>query len=132
MVRNAFWLSLMGLMMIGPGYAQTPVITQQGNVTSTNASSTIAVTNTFQSIWAATGTGPKRQSCLVLNNSTNRQWVYFGAIAGATKAKSVPLEPASATSAQGGFVNCSADGVTLQDQVSITGTAGDTFMAAQQ
>jgi hypothetical protein len=52
-------------------------------------------------------------------------YVYFGAIASATKDTSVVLSAGQA-------VNCTVGGITLQDQVSITGTMGDTFYAAQQ
>ena len=50
-------------------------------------------------------------------------WVYFGPIANASKGASVTLAP-------GDRVYCSVNDVTLQDQVSITGTSGDAFFAA--
>lgn len=115
--------------------AQAPVLTQPQPVTTTDASSTIAATNTFQQVFAASTLSvgsPRRSGCLIINNSTNRQWVFFGAIASADKAKSVPLEPASATNALGGSVSCQSAGIVLQDQVSITGTMGDTFVAKSQ
>lgn len=97
--------------------AQIPTV-----VTSTNASGTIAVTNTYQSVFAASTT---RKGCSVQNNGSNTMWVYFGAIGSATKAASVVL-------AAGQSVSCGSGPTTLGDQVSITGTATDAFFAAQQ
>lgn len=113
--------------------AQTAVVTQPSRALSGDASSTIAATNTFQSIWDATAVDTPRRGCLIINNSTDRQWVFFGPLASATKATAIPLEPASATNALGGSVNCAtAGGSILQDQVSITGTQNDTFIAKLQ
>lgn len=117
--------SLIALFFIVPAYAQSPVVTQPYNVSSFNASGTIAVTNTFQSIWIANTGTRGRAGCTVQNTGTNSMWVYFGAIADATKAKSVVLNV-------GQSVRCNNSGITLQDQVSITGTATETFFAAQQ
>ena len=94
---------------------------QQLKLPSTNVSSTIAVTNTFQEVF---GAGPKT-GCAIQNNGAASMWVFFGPIASATKAKSVVL-------ATGQSVNCSAPGVTLTDQISITGTATQEFFAAVQ
>jgi len=92
-------------------------------LTSTNLSGTIAVTNTFQSIQVSTA---GRQGCLIQNQSTTDQmWVYFGAIGGATKAKSFILD-----TAHGLAISCAVGGLgVLTDQVSITGTAPDGFTA---
>lgn len=88
----------------------------------TNYSSTIAVTNTFQSIEAANAA---RSGGLIQNNGLNSMWVFFGPIANATKAKSVVL-------AAGQSLNLTAPGVVVTDQVSITGTSTDTFYAGFQ
>lgn len=120
--------------------AQETVVTQPGAALSGDASGTIAVTNTFQQVWGNTvntsgngGTSGQRKGCLIINTSTNRQWVYFGPLAFATKASAIPLEPATAINALGGYVSCATgSGSTLQDQISITGTANDTFVAKQQ
>lgn len=92
-------------------------------LTSSNLSSTIAVTNTFQSIQVSTG---GRNGCLIQNQSTtDPMWVYFGAIGGATKAKSFELD-----STHGLAISCSVGGLgVLTDQVSITGTSTDGFTA---
>lgn len=114
---------MLGLGLVVPAaMAQTPVVTQPQPRASGNASSTIAVTNTFQSIWAA---NTARTSCLVQNNGSNAMYVFFGPLASATTGASVKL-------AAGVGVNCSVNGIVLSDQVSITGTATDAFFAAQQ
>lgn len=119
-------------LLTSTAQAQSPVVTQPYAVLSTNASSTVTSTNTFQSIWTAltaNPNAPKRSSCTVQNNSTaspaNTMWVFFGPIASATKGNSVVL-------AGGQAVSCIVGGIVLQDQVSITGTSGDAFFAAQQ
>lgn len=114
------------LLSVGIVVAQNPVITQPYPVTSSNASSTIAVTNTFQSIWAASTANTGRSSCAIQNKgATDPMYVFFGPIADATIAKSVKLTSST-------MVNCSVFGVILRDQISITGTATDAFFAAQQ
>ena len=102
--------------------AALPASAQQTTRTSTDLSSTIAVTDTFQSINAA---NPARQGCTIQNNGAATMWVFFGAIAGATKAKSVVLTT-------GQSVRCNLPGVTLGDQISITGTATQEFYAKVQ
>lgn len=100
-----------------------PVNASVAPLTSTNLSSTVAVTNTFQSIQVLTA---GRNGCAIQNNDTNTMWVFFGAIAGATKAKSVVL-------AAGQSVACAVGGIgVLTDQISITGTATGVFFASVQ
>lgn len=120
---------ILALLILGASfsaYAQTPVVTYPYGVTSFNSSGSISVTNTFQSVFAASGINTGRVACMVQNNGTNPMWVFFGPIANATKGKSVVL-------AAGVSVQCNAaGGIVLKDQVSITGTSGDAFFAAQQ
>ena len=106
-------------------FAQSPVQTQPKGVTTGNYSGTIAVTNTFQSVLAASSATTGRLACAIQNNGTNSMYVYFGPIANATTAKSVKL-------AVGQSVNCNSGNVVLKDQVSITGTSGEAFYASQQ
>lgn len=106
-------------------FAVTPVQTQPYPVTSTNASGTIGSTNDFQSVFVASKPNTGRVACTIQNNGANAMWVFFGPIASATNGSSVEL-------AVGQSVNCNSGGVILQDQVSITGTSGDAFFAAQQ
>lgn len=102
--------------------AQTPVVTQPVPRISNNNSGSVSVTNTFQSIWVS---NVNRLSCTIQNNGTHNMYVFFGPIDNATLTNSVIL---SATNT----VNCQIFGVILSDQVSITGTSGDAFFAAQQ
>lgn len=105
--------------------AQSPVITQPYAVTSQNYSAAIATTNTFQSIWSANTTTRGRAGCTIQNNGSSTMYVYFGPIASATTPNSIQLSG-------GQSVRCNNSGITLQDQVSITGTAGQRFFAGQQ
>jgi hypothetical protein len=90
---------------------------------STNASSTITTTNTFQSIWAANS---GRSGCTIENNGTHTMYVFFGPIANATLTNSAQV-------ATGNSIHCAEQfGVVLRDQVSITGTSGDAFYANGQ
>lgn len=107
--------------------AQTQVQTFQGGMqncvtgaaTCNDRSGTIAVTNTFQSLWvAASG----RKGCLIQNTSGHVQYIYIGPIAGATLAKSFQVLP-------NGWFSCRGGGMVLTDQISITGTTTDTFVA---
>lgn len=137
-VRLAIALVLGGvsglLLLPTPVLAQStasPVQTQAQPLLTGDASGTITTTNSFQQIWPQASLQQPRRGCLVVNNSTDRQWVFFGPTP--TKATAIPLEPATATSALGGWVSCaSGAGGALQDQVWITGTSGDTFVAKQQ
>lgn len=106
------------LIFATPAAAQTIVLPsplQSGNV-----SSTIAVTNTFQSLQAQTTV---RKGCLIENNGTHLMYVFWGPVASATTSNSFIL-------AAGLSVSCAVGGTsTLTDQVSITGTSGDAFFA---
>lgn len=120
---------LAGVVFTRGAKAQNPVVTMpytaQGQLSTTNSSGSVAVTNTFQSIFAASTVVTGRVACTVQNTGTNAMYVFFGPIASATTATSVKLTA-------GQSVNCNVGGVTLRDQVSITGTATETFYAAQQ
>lgn len=113
------------VLTCGAVLAQTPVVTIPFPVTSGNASGNISVTNTFQSVFSAATAALPRKACAVQNNSAATMFVFFGSISTATSGTSVSL-------AAGATTNCNIGGVVLQDQVSITGTAGGFFYAAQQ
>lgn len=115
----------LGVLFSTSALSQSPVTTQPRGVTTLNSSSSIAVTNTFQSVFAESTNTPGRLNCTVQNTGSNDMYVFFGPIASATIAKSVKL-------ASGQSVTCSIFGIVLKDQVSVTGTMGDTFYAAQQ
>lgn len=143
------WLAL-GLLMASAvdSRAQSPVLTQPGQANSGEGSGTLAATDTFQLIWASArnptsiGSLGYRNGCLVLNNSTHTEWVYFqgpgmdtpnASNAAAIKAKSIPLTAATVANTLGGYVNCiTGAGQALQDAVWIAGTQNDTFVAKQQ
>lgn len=117
-------LLLILLMVLGvsSAYAQNTVVTRPQGVTSYNAASTVAVTNTFQSIWAASTTLTGRTGCIVQNTGNNPMYVYTGAIASATIAKSFKI-----TAGQSFY--CNVGNIVIRDQISITGTATETFFA---
>lgn len=119
-------LALLLWALVVPSYAQNPVVTTPYAVTSSNNSSTISVTNTFQSIWVANTGNRGRAGCTIQNNGTHNMNVFFGPITNATLNNSIVI------AANGGYVLCVNGGIVLQDQVSITGTSGDAFFAAQQ
>lgn len=88
-----------------------------------NLSGTLAASATFQSI-AVYDTN--RSACLVQNNSaSNKMYVYFGPIANATTGASVVLDT-------GKSVSCNNGPIVATDQVSISGTSGDAFLAVFQ
>lgn len=119
--RGLLSAALIGACLFGVADAATVVAPSQ--LGSTNLSSTIAVTNTFQSVQAFNS---GRSGCLIQNQSTtNTMWVFFGPVANATKAKSYMLD-----STHGLQISCSVGGTSvLLDQVSITGTSTDSFAA---
>ena len=114
--------------------AQTasPVMTipSQGTTQGGIASSTIASTNTFQKVFSAmgfaSGTGAiPRKGCKIINGGTHNMLVTEGiATASATAASALTLAAA-------GSYDCTQGGVALQGEIAITGTAGDSFYAAQ-
>ena len=119
----------LGLLALASGQAaaQTQTVSPFG-VRSTNVSGTITTGGTFQSVFLAipAGTTQRRYGCTIQNTSTHTQWVFFGPLASATEAKAYQIAPGQPISCQ---LN---DGTVLQDQVSITGTTSDTFVAAGQ
>lgn len=118
--------ALMLTFLASQAMAQSPVLTQPYGVTSHNDSGAIALSQTFQSIWAASTNTRGRAGCTVQNRSaSNTQYIFFGPIASALTSKSVAITP-------GQSVTCTVGGIVLQDQVSITGTAPDAYFAAQQ
>ncbi len=102
-----------------------PVQTQPIGVTTTNASGTVTLGGTFQSVLAANSA---RRGCLIQNPSTATEvlYVFFGANASATTSNSIMLTAGSS-------VNCASDGVVLTDNVSVTGaTTSHAFIAMSQ
>lgn len=112
---------LASVILAANAYGATVVAPSQNS--SGNLSGTIAVSNTFQSIQVF---NRGRTGCLIQNQSTsNTMWVYFGPVASATKAASFILDTAHGLS-----ISCAVGGTSVvDDQVSITGTATDAFVA---
>lgn len=112
----------LALGLVGAAFAQPALQSTQSPVPTLNLSSTIGSTGVFQSIQAA---NPARRGCLIQNTSSNSQYLFFGPIASATTAKSILL-------AAGAGMPCNTAGIVTTDQISITGTATDTFYAGIQ
>ena len=89
-----------------------------------NESGTIAVTNTFQSVFVA---NPGRSSCLIQNNSaSNKMFVAFGVT------PTPATTPTSLSLAAGASTTCeNVGGSVIKSTVQITGTSGDQFYANQ-
>lgn len=130
------WLALWGALLFSGAAlsASSDVTTSPLGVTivpssgtSGNKSGSITLTNTFQSVFpSAAG----RRTCLIQNTGINDQYVYVGPIAGATKATSFTIGAAAQAGAGGGWFSCqSLNGLVVVDQISITGTTADTFVA---
>jgi len=123
---------VLGMLLFSTvAYAQTSVITIPKPTTAIdNQSSTIAVTNTFQQVFPASTATVGRVACVIQNTGTNPMYVFFGAnmssvLAEATIAKSVKLIAGQA-------VSCNTDDIVIKTAVWITGTATETYYAAQQ
>lgn len=112
-----------------PAKAQQPVQIWTGPATLQVGSTTVTLTSTFQSVFAAasaSATNKGRAGCLIVNNSATTLWIYPGAISGATTPKSISL-------AQNGQFTCQiGPSAVIQDQISVTGTTGAPFFAVAQ
>lgn len=103
-------------------FAQAPVQTFPLPRTISATGTTIVVTNKFQSALVA---APNRVNCIVQNNGTHNMFVYFGTLANATTSNSIIL-------AANWSISCNNYGVVTTQDVNITGTSGDAFVANQQ
>lgn len=119
---------LLAALWAGPTWAQQlPVLTQPLPRLSTDASSTIAVTNTFQTLWGQqngppnSGTGALRAACSIQNNGANNMWVYAGA--------ATPVKTSAIVVAPGAIYQCGSNEVVGTSLIAITGTSGDAFTA---
>lgn len=125
MLKIAFLFCLLAF----PAWGQSAVTTYPLGVATVNGSGSILLTGSFQQVFAQTS---NRKNCVIQNTGTHTMWVFFGAIGSATQPTSFPLFPAAAAGSPGGYVACANSGVVATDQVSITGTTGDTFTAVSQ
>lgn len=103
-------------------YAQNPVVTNPSIRSAVaSASTTIATTNTFQSVFAANN---NRLGCLIQNNGTHNMYVNVVSLATATISTSAIVVP-------GATAGCALYGTVINGQISITGTSGEWFYASQ-
>lgn len=118
----------LGLLYSTSVLADAGVVRPLPSTTGGGGSGTIAVTSTFQQVFAAISSTPGtklRTSCTIINNGTHTMWVAEGTnAASATTANSVPISPNQAYYCNNGLV-------ILQGEIDITGTINDTFYAAQ-
>lgn len=128
------------LCIVGAGAGAVPASAQQSGglpppvstwptpatTTGGNGSSTIGSTGIFQKLWGATGgTVPYRKGCSIENNGTHDMYVTEGlGVAASTQALAFVLTP-------GTVYYCSVNQVVLTGEIDITGTATDSFYAAQ-
>lgn len=108
-----------GFLLAAAAFACS-VFAQSIPVGTTNLSNTISVTNNFQTIQGQTN---NRLGCAIQNNGVNPMYVFLGPNAKATTARSIVLSP-------GQPMNCEVSGaVVVKDEINITGTSGDAFLA---
>lgn len=111
----------------GEAWAQASAVTTYpivGTTLNGGASSTIAVTNTYQMLWPL---NKNRHSCVIVNVGANTMFVTEGittAQSPTTNAGPFPVLP-------NGQFTCQFGQTALTGQINITGTAGDAFYAAQ-
>lgn len=93
----------------------------------TVASSTIAVTNTFQTALAAS---TSRRWCILQNQGTHVMYAYFGTLANATTAASLQVQAGQTITCE---LTTTAGGKTaITEDFNITGTSGDAFVVNSQ
>lgn len=102
--------------------ADGSVATTAKRSTSTIANGSVAVTNAYQSALAASTT---RSGCLIQNTSAGTIKLFLGAPGSATDAQAFQI-PA------GWAFSCRSGELVITDQISITGTAGATYVVSTQ
>lgn len=120
-------LALSCLLIPAASRADSAVMTTPYPTLTTNASGTVATTNTFQAVFAAKRMqdfNPARLGCTIINYGTHTMYVHADPST-ATLANSVQLSAGQA-------FFCNSSGIVLTEAVSLTGTAGDAFYAAAQ
>lgn len=120
-------LLIAALLLVGVSfaYAQSPVTTQPYATTSiSNASATIGVTNTFQTVLPDATSTTGRVDCLIQNLSARSMFLSFEA--------TPTLTTNALTLAAGTTFRCANSGVVIRNKISITGTAADNYFAIQE
>lgn len=119
----------LGMVVAGVAIAQSAFQTLPSPVNgATNASGTVTSTNVFQSVFADVPLVAGKQGrtwCLVQNVDSNTAYLFVGAIASATVTAAFAIGPNQ-------YWECNRGGVTIQDQISITGVTGQRFIAFQR
>lgn len=131
-LKLALILSLLALPALAQ---QNTVTTYPAPVTVQATGTSITATNTFQSVFSALGnqfggSSAIRKGCFVqMTRGNGSMFVFFGPVANATTPTAVLLNSPSNIK-----LNCAdiSPVAIPQDQISITGTAGDGFMAIQE
>lgn len=95
----------------------SPVIAQQ-RARSLQTSGTVTLTDSFQTIKTA---DDQRRGCLFQNKGTNTLFVFYGALASATKDGSFEVLTKL-------YFSTNVGGVNNSDTISITGTTGDKWV----
>lgn len=93
---------------------------QNSPLKAVNVSSTIAVTNTFQNLYSADAS---RQGCSFQNTGTNPMYLF---VVDGVKAETIGN---SFKITVGQPFNCAQFGITITNQIRVTGTATETFAA---
>ena len=121
----AVGVGLIAVCFFGP--AKTQPVLSPANIApivgiTTITSGTITLTDTFQSVLAAS---TNRRGCTIQNQSTHTMYAYFGPNGSATKAASLQVSA-------GQTLYCSFTQGVAADNVSLTGTTGDAFVVNSQ
>jgi len=103
-------------LLLAPARAQLGVGTVVNN-------GSIAITSTFQQVLAGNGT---RKGCTIQNQGTHVMYVYPGVASAATTGASLMLQPGQV------FLCQSTGSSVITDPISMTGTAGDAWVANEQ
>lgn len=106
---------------------QNPVTTSPQMGAAFGVSGTVLVTNSFQQIFAGQNptAGQRRLGCTVQNTGSSTLYVYFGLLTAATTVASFQVAPSQA-------IYCQAGVGVIQDAVSVSGTAGNSYVGALQ
>lgn len=114
---------------------EKPVTTLPLGVSSSNVSTTVTVTDTFQSVFAVSTTQRGRTNCTIVNYGTHTMWVFEDATAAGVAAANVSVTTTKGKSVQlaaNQAYYCAQGGTTIKSAVFIAGTSGDAFYAAVQ
>ncbi len=135
----ALWL-VIGVFVLfwAASYARAqekPVTTFPLGVTSSNVSGTIAVTDTFQSVFPVITTQRGRTNCTLVNYGTHTMWVFEDSTSAGLAASNVSVTTTKGKSVQlaaNQAYYCAQGGTTIKSAIFVAGTGTDAFYGAQQ